>query len=369
MTMLLRRGGGAWREPATDRYEDEADLQRVLADSPSLVPGVGPAVTVAEFPLDGGSVDVVVVEPSGDVTLVECKLAKNPEVRRAVVGQTLSYAARVAKLSVEEFSERFCRRSGGTLHDRMRACIEADPSAGVEWDPQAFDAALAERLARGPLRVVVAVDTVNEELRDIVEFLNLRTTGGLEVLALELELARDGDVEVLMPRVFGEESARTAAGAARRTSRTRWSVEDTFDGLGERVDAACVAQVRRLVDGIVARGARLVPGSGAAPSFFAYGPLGATNRSLFGFTLEESRIGAPSIYFSVESWSRSLTEDELGRLVERLDRSPEMGWLGEAIATRGAKALHRVRIDEVMRGPELVDALLEGLGAFMAPVG
>jgi hypothetical protein len=321
MTMLLRRGGGAWREPATDRYEDEADLQRVLADSPSLVPGVGPAVTVAEFPLDGGSVDVVVVEPSGDVTLVECKLAKNPEVRRAVVGQTLSYAARVAKLSVEEFSERFCRRSGGTLHDRMRACIEADPSAGVEWDPQAFDAALAERLARGPLRVVVAVDTVNEELRDIVEFLNLRTTGGLEVLALEL------------------------------------------------VDAACVAQVRRLVDGIVARGARLVPGSGAAPSFFAYGPLGATNRSLFGFTLEESRIGAPSIYFSVESWSRSLTEDELGRLVERLDRSPEMGWLGEAIATRGAKALHRVRIDEVMRGPELVDALLEGLGAFMAPVG
>ena len=365
--MLIRRGGGGWKEPATNRYDDEADLQRVLTESPSLLPGVGPAVAVAEFPVDGGSIDVVVVEPSGDVTLVECKLGRNPEVRRAVIGQTLSYGARTAKLTVDEFAERFGRRAGVSLHDRMRICVEAE--AGLEWDPAAFDAALEERLARGPLRLVVAVDTVNEELRDIVEFLNLRTTGGLELLALELELARDGDVEVLTPRVFGEESARTGAGAARRVSRTRWSIEDTFDGLAERVDPACVQQARRLADAIVARGARLVPGSGAAPSFFAYGPLGATNRSLFGFTLEESRIGAPSIYFSVESWSRSLTEDELGRLVERLDRSPGMGWLGEAIATRGAKALHRVRIDEVMRGPELVDALLEGLGTFMAPVG
>jgi hypothetical protein len=66
---------------------------------------------------------------------------------------------------------------------------------------------------------------------------------------------------------------------------------------------------------------------------------------------------------------RAIFKNVRRSLVEQRDWAPGMGWLGEAIATRGAKALHRVRIDEVMRGPELVDALLEGLGAFMAPVG
>lgn len=360
--MLIRRTGQGWRAPELNRYEDEAELQRVLVESPSLLPSVGPAAAVAEFPVDGGSVDVVVVEPSGDVTIVECKLGHNPEVRRAVVGQALSYAARISRMTVAEFSERFGRRGSRSLHQLMAACSQ---EAGPEWDAETFDARLADRLEHGPLRLIVAVDTVNEELRDIVEFLNLRTTGRLEVLALELGLARDGDVEVLTPRIFGEEAARAGATGGRGSARRRWTVDDTFDGLSERVHPTCVAQVRRLVEGISQRGARLVPGSGAAPSFFAYGPLGAANRSLFGFSLEESHLGGPSIYLSVESWDRSLTPEQLSSIVARLGQAPGMGDLATRIEERGVKALHRFLIDEVLRGPELVDALLDGLGEHM----
>ncbi len=42
---------------------------------------------------DTGSVDIALVEPAGLITLVECKLRANPEIRRAVLGQIMAYAA------------------------------------------------------------------------------------------------------------------------------------------------------------------------------------------------------------------------------------------------------------------------------------
>jgi hypothetical protein len=355
--ILIRRGEGSWQEPEAERYEDEAALQRILVDSPTLLPGIGPAIAVGEFPLGSGSVDVVVIEPSGDLTIVECKLGKNPQVRRAVVGQTLSYAAHLALLDGDAFAERFERRAGTALSERMEALCR---DSGIEWDPDAFQTELAARLENGPLRTIIAVDTINDELRTIIEFLNRRTTGSLEVLALELAIAREGDVEVLLPTVFGEESARAAV-AVDRTRRQRWQVEDVFDRLDAELEPVMVDGVRRLTDAVVAHGGRLHPGTGVAPSFSAYGRLDGAFRSLFVISLEEGRLGGPTIYLNVGSWSRSLEADDVQRLVAELDGSPGLGWLAERIETRGIGALHRVRLDEVLQGRRFVDTLLDGL--------
>lgn len=87
--MLVRRSGEPWAPPDTSRYDDELALQELIAESPQLVAREGAAAALAlrEFTIPAaGSLDVLLVHTDGQLTLVEAKLNRNPEIRRAVVG-------------------------------------------------------------------------------------------------------------------------------------------------------------------------------------------------------------------------------------------------------------------------------------------
>lgn len=96
MRVLIRRGDGSWAEPEITGHQSEADLQKLLATSPDLLPGneTGLPMAVArELPVAAGRIDLVGVDVEGELTLCECKLAANPGARREVVGQLLEYAS------------------------------------------------------------------------------------------------------------------------------------------------------------------------------------------------------------------------------------------------------------------------------------
>ena len=109
--MLIRPvGGGSWHTPETTAYTNEAELRDLLAETPSLLPGIdeGPTAAGKEMPISGtGKADVVVVDASGDITVVECKLAANPEIRRRVVGQLLAYSSAIWQMSFADFDDAF----------------------------------------------------------------------------------------------------------------------------------------------------------------------------------------------------------------------------------------------------------------------
>src|SRR4051812_37435862 len=111
--MFIRRvGGGPFHTPETTAYTNEAELRDLLAETPSLLPGVdeGPAAAAKEMPISGaGSADVVIVDASGDITVVECKLRANPEIRRRVVGQLFAYASAIWRMSFARFDDAFRR--------------------------------------------------------------------------------------------------------------------------------------------------------------------------------------------------------------------------------------------------------------------
>ena len=98
MKILLRNGKSEeWNMVESAKYQDESELQKLLAETPSLIsiddvrPGAGALVTaVCEFPLDIGYVDLVAFSTQGDMAIIECKLADNPEIKRRVIGQAKS---------------------------------------------------------------------------------------------------------------------------------------------------------------------------------------------------------------------------------------------------------------------------------------
>ena len=84
--------GELWSSPAVTSYSTESHLQEVLAGQPGLLPGVSSSpVAVRELQTGAGPLDVVVIDAEGQLTLVECKLASNAQIRREIVGQVLDY--------------------------------------------------------------------------------------------------------------------------------------------------------------------------------------------------------------------------------------------------------------------------------------
>jgi hypothetical protein len=202
LKVLVRRGDGHWAEPEITGHQNEDALQQLLATAPDLLPGAEtglPLAVAREFPVSSGRIDIVGVDVDGEITLCECKLATNPGIRREVIGQLLEYASVLQGVALTDFANRFEARHGAALWDAVAGI------AGEGFDREAFGQRVAENLGAGRFRLVVVVDRISDALRETILYLNDHLDRA--VLALELAYLRDGDVEMLLPRVFGAESA------------------------------------------------------------------------------------------------------------------------------------------------------------------
>jgi hypothetical protein len=94
---------------------DETWLRNTLFDHPELLPvrdidsSFGPLIPLCkELQTKAGPLDLAFIDPNGHLTLVECKLWRNPEARRKVVAQVLHYSHHTS-------SERFTPRNQSAL--------------------------------------------------------------------------------------------------------------------------------------------------------------------------------------------------------------------------------------------------------------
>jgi hypothetical protein len=343
---LVRRVGGTWSSPSRRGFALEQELERLIQDYPEVLPGVSAAaLAVDQFSVpSGGSVDLVVLEPDASITVVECKLAKNAEVRRAVVGQILSYAASLTQLDVDEFLKRFGARLG------RDAVVALAPEAGAgeseDWDADRFRADLARTLADGAFRLVIAVDRITDELRGIVEYLNSRTDDSVEVLALEVDLIAHDGVEVLVPRVHGLESARLKAqrsAGARRASR---DVEPVLSAFDDAFPPDVRARIQDFLDDLRTAGGYLQRGTGANPSLS--GVLRTPNgvRSLWSLTLDEGPLGGPQFFCNVNTWVEAFGQEQVDAMLDGFAEVPELAPVAQSVLSRGVEKLHRVRITD-----------------------
>lgn len=125
------------------------ELQLILAEHPELIPGASAeAVACREFQTTAGLADVVVVDTAGLVTLVECKLPGNPQIRREVVGQMFDYASRLWRMSIEDFDGRWQDRTG------------ASPFPAADDGVRLRDG-VTENHTHGRFWIVLAVDAIN----------------------------------------------------------------------------------------------------------------------------------------------------------------------------------------------------------------
>jgi hypothetical protein len=311
---LMVRREGKWRPMSVQPYENEDVLQGLLHETPSLLPGVsGDAVAAREFEVPGvGFVDLVVVDADGSITLVECKLRSNPQIRREVVGQILAYASGIWRLPLTEFAVLFDKAAGEST--RHLASIS---SATVDDGGAAISSSLADALADGRFRLCIAVDQITDELRDIVEFLNTHSSEGIEVVLFEVGIVTDGDVQVMVPRTFGGESARLKVGSSEGSKR-RWTFDDVLTRV-ENVSGADIATAIRKLDSFFREvGWSGVPGRGATPTWSLYARVGGLNKSLITVMPYDSGKWGRSLTLNLGSFVGVAADGSLARLLSEL---------------------------------------------------
>ena len=246
LKIVIRKGKEPWKVVESTGYNNESHLQALVAEDPTLVPvtdlgaSISPfIVAVREVSLRGsGYLDILAFNGAGDMAVMECKLADNPEIRRKVIGQIVEYAAFLNKLDYEALDEIILRRAGQHLYKLMEAKV-ADP----EWDATEFQAAVERNLSDGRFSLIIVVDRMDETLGITLEYLNTCGFRNVSLHALEMSHLSDDEMEILIPQVHGGGSPPPAAESARPT----WTEDDFLRQVAEKATPAVQDSIRQLL--------------------------------------------------------------------------------------------------------------------------
>jgi hypothetical protein len=256
MGTIWRWQDDEWRRLSPSGFPSEEKLHDLVESSPELLPLSGsPSMVVLgrEVPLGPGYADLLAVEPDGRLVVIEIKLRKNAETRRAVVAQILTYAAYLKGLDVVEL-ERALRPQLERAEARSILDVVRKSDQSQEVEEAEFSQGLAESLAGGAFRLVLVLDEAPSELVQLVGYLEGISSGVILDL-ITVAAYEAGSERLLVPqRVDPEypgEQVPAGAGATRRSGgRSRREVDGSgaFEEAIERATEPARTELRRLLE-------------------------------------------------------------------------------------------------------------------------
>lgn len=247
-------------------YASEEELQVFLREHSELIPvddielGTPPLLCIGwEVSVASGSEDLLYVDETGLLTIVETKLRKNPEARREVVGQILEYGAQASAWSpddIEVKAQKFLSSAecpqeyrGLTLEQAMRYFLEGTGSPAREaFSYENFLNLASGNLERGHIRLVIAIDEPPDPLLRIVEFVN-RFSERFEMYLIQLKRFHDSATgqNIFVPALFGRV-------ARKRPPGRQWDKESFFEDVERKRSGEETEAVRQLYELAKAKG-------------------------------------------------------------------------------------------------------------------
>lgn len=210
MARILHMSGGSIEPIDSTKFLKEANLHDYLEKYPELIPfeeieDDPPTALVIgrEVSVRSGSIDLLIIDASGRLTIVETKLAKNPEARREVVGQVIEYASFVSQWTADQVEHQAVDYLKCGSAEEFYLRLSTKDQSVEPIDATAFKIQVEKNLKDGNLRLVIAVDEIVESLRSIVVFLNSFTRFDFVLLQLH-EYSLGNDDHVFIPSLFGQ---------------------------------------------------------------------------------------------------------------------------------------------------------------------
>lgn len=248
--------------------------------------------------MDGRSIypDIIVLAQSGEVIVVEVKLADNQELKdRRVVGQVLEYAASLTKCGEDDLVRMFGEQHPDAREwpDLVRALFPDQP------DPLLLANKLATKFRRADLHLVIACDDVPPGLAEFVKGVTDQKALGafqfriveivpyssealdevvfatatrvqteiVQRLAVEVT-TEDGSPAVSVSVTSLTEAEKKARQAQERAASRSWDEATFFADAEQQLDPATLEAVRRFYDACRQNGWQVRWGKGAGTGSF-----------------------------------------------------------------------------------------------------
>lgn len=231
MKILHKGENGRWEQIPSEPYTNEAELQDLIADDASVLPfdDIGyeeKFITIGkEVGLHGNSLDLLAISPKGHIAVIETKLTRNPEIRREVVGQVLSYAASLWKMQyadIERYFNKFLLSQridyDGSLFEYVKEKCQVHDISENE-----FREGIEKRLELGSFSLLIVVDAlseINNELVNIANYLNDRTGQEIDFYVVEVERIGDHAGSYLLPKLANPPQKNVTASDAAKSTRS-----------------------------------------------------------------------------------------------------------------------------------------------------
>lgn len=218
----------------------EAQLQHLLFEYPHIIPveelwGEEERLIplAMEFPVRGGSIDLLFVTTQGKLVLVEVKRAESYEARRKIIGQLFDYAASLWQMPASEFDaklrekmhSKFEVREQLTLGNALEKLVEMH---GSEWmvELQTSGLELERNIHRsrddGDFYLVVALDGYEPHLMRILRYLAMRDTRVYGIVAEGCTYGSEGIRSIVVHAVVTPERERKGKPETFITSVSEW---------------------------------------------------------------------------------------------------------------------------------------------------
>lgn len=336
-------------------YEKEEHLQTLIARFPELIPGeeineddprrwllVGTEVGVGE---DAGgtdlwSIDLLLLDQDGILTMIEVKRSSDTRGRREVVGQVLDYAANALKTwNGETVRDRLTvtlNKAGQDVSECLAGfllCTEGDQARVEDYWTK-----VRTNLQAGRIRLIFVSDVIPRPLRTIVEFLN-KYSDPIEILAVEISHYTNGDrsLKTLVPRLIGQTKVT-------RRPTEAWD-KDRFLATLEREKGP---EDRRVAEAILnwaeaKPGLRPVPGKGRQDGYFS---LQVHTPAAIFWTIFISTTG--KVYLAFDFMQQGPFADKIARQrwLDRLKEIPGLVLSGKKPLTGQPSIEMRILHDE-----------------------
>lgn len=282
--LFLKSGGRVFSLEEERNAVSEGDIQEFIFAHPTLLPideiepFFQPLIPVCrELGTPVGPADVMFVNERGLITLVECKLWRNPGARREVVGQILDYAKEISSWSYERLQTEVQRARGS----RTQSLFELVSESSEELDESEFVDSVTANLRRGRFLLLIVGDGIRRSAERIGDFLHQHANLNFSLALVETKIFQvpqsQGGGFIFQPRVlartveieravFRIEDERIAAkpivneGESESASRRRTTISEQafYEALDD--DARVSRDLRALIANADELGLELEPG-------------------------------------------------------------------------------------------------------------
>jgi len=184
-------------------------IQNLCFRSPNLLPveeiepSFGGMIPICrELNTASGYVDLIYINEYGFITIGECKLWRNPEARRKVVGQILDYAKDLAKWDYSKF-EKECLRA---RKEKGKSLFEIIQEYHPDIDEAAFVDSVQSNLQKGRFLLAVIGDGIRENMEDMASYVNRNGNLNFTLALIEIPVFKNpnNDDLIVTPRVLAK---------------------------------------------------------------------------------------------------------------------------------------------------------------------